>query len=144
MSTETPSTRFGEARDRGGRYLLGQVHEDGGFGGPELGVKFTGQFLPLTPYFCLIYPVILDPAPKDTPLIFQLALEMRMRRTAHCVQSRQIPTAVLFDQAPEDGRSFHVGHASIVRGAKMHLKCAYGEARLMVEFAGRFDQVSEP
>ncbi len=30
--------RFREARDRGGRYLLGQVHEDGSFGDPGLGV----------------------------------------------------------------------------------------------------------
>ena len=30
--------RFREARDRGGRYLLGHVREDGGFGDPELGV----------------------------------------------------------------------------------------------------------
>ena len=29
---------YKEARDRGGRYLLGQVHEDGGFGNPDLGV----------------------------------------------------------------------------------------------------------
>ncbi len=31
-------SRFGEARDRGGRYLLGQVREDGGFGDAALGV----------------------------------------------------------------------------------------------------------
>ncbi len=30
--------RFRQARDRGCSYLLGQVHEDGGFGDPELGV----------------------------------------------------------------------------------------------------------
>ena len=30
--------QFRKARDRGGRYLLGQVREDGGFGDPELGV----------------------------------------------------------------------------------------------------------
>ncbi len=30
--------KFKEARDRGGRYLLEQVREDGGFGDPELGV----------------------------------------------------------------------------------------------------------
>ena len=30
--------RFRQARDRGGRYLLDQVGEDGGFGDPELGV----------------------------------------------------------------------------------------------------------
>ena len=30
--------RFRQARDRGGRYLLNQVGEDGGFGDPELGV----------------------------------------------------------------------------------------------------------
>ena len=29
---------FREARDRGGRYLLGQLHADGGFGNPGLGV----------------------------------------------------------------------------------------------------------
>ncbi len=31
-------SRFREARDRGGRYLLGQVREDGGFGDAALGV----------------------------------------------------------------------------------------------------------
>ena len=30
--------RFSDARDRGGRYLLGRVREDGGFGDPVLGV----------------------------------------------------------------------------------------------------------
>ena len=30
--------RFREARDRGGRYLLGQIHVDGSFGDPVLGV----------------------------------------------------------------------------------------------------------
>ncbi len=31
-------SRFSKARNRGGRYLLGQVREDGGFGDPVLGV----------------------------------------------------------------------------------------------------------
>ena len=30
--------RFREARDRGGRYLLTQIHDDGSFGDPEQGV----------------------------------------------------------------------------------------------------------
>ncbi len=30
--------RYREARDRGGRYLLGQVRDDGGFGDPDQGV----------------------------------------------------------------------------------------------------------
>ena len=31
-------SRFAEARDRGGQYLLGQIHDDGSFGDPEQGV----------------------------------------------------------------------------------------------------------
>ena len=31
-------SRFSDARDRGGRFLLGRVREDGGFGNPALGV----------------------------------------------------------------------------------------------------------